>query len=88
VWSDPDLFCVARSFFALIGVPIQNGKAPLQMVVPVMFLVIGIRLFAKGLLAGLRFGGLAPLEGEGEGEGEGQGEGEAERGASDEGASV
>ncbi|MCA9606879.1 MAG: TRAP transporter small permease [Myxococcales bacterium] len=43
----PSIFCGIRSALAGIGVPVETGEAALQLIVPVMFLMIAVRLFAN-----------------------------------------
>ena len=42
--EDPGVFCTVRSALAGLGVPIENPEAALQLIVPVMFFVMAVRL--------------------------------------------
>ncbi len=53
---DAPVFCGLRTFFDWIGVSLQNPSAALQFVVPVMFIVIGLRLLANGVGAFIALG--------------------------------
>lgn len=58
----PTGFCAVRSFLGGLGAPVETPGAAAQLVVPAMFLIIGVRLFFKGI------GGVVSLaRGEGEG---------------------
>lgn len=52
----PGLFCAARSAFDALGISLQNPQAALQLIVPVMFIVIGVRLVANGIGAFVALG--------------------------------
>lgn len=45
--SRPDLFCALRDGFEALGVQTETPVAALQLIVPAMFLVISVRLFAR-----------------------------------------
>lgn len=45
----PAVFCVFRSALALIGIPAETERAAFQLIVPIMFLVMAIRLFGRGV---------------------------------------
>jgi TRAP-type C4-dicarboxylate transport system permease small subunit len=47
--SASPLFCGLRSIFEALGISLQNPQAALQLVIPVMFIVIAVRLFANGV---------------------------------------
>jgi len=49
----PMLLCGVRGAFAAIGVPITSGGGAAQLITPLMFLVIGSRLWARAVIAGL-----------------------------------
>lgn len=54
--SASPLFCGARSVFHALGVPLENPQAALQFIIPVMFIVIGMRLLANAIGAFLSIG--------------------------------
>jgi TRAP-type C4-dicarboxylate transport system permease small subunit len=45
----PAIFCFFRSGLALIGIPAETAKAAFQLIVPIMFCVMAIRLFGRGV---------------------------------------
>lgn len=45
----PVIFCGMRGALAAIGVPVASGAGVAQLVVPVMFVFIGVRLLARGV---------------------------------------
>ncbi len=47
----PTIFCVARSLLAVLSVPAETPGAAFQLIVPLMFFVIAVRLIAKGTAA-------------------------------------
>lgn len=49
--SAPIVLCGLRSAFAAIGVPITSGGGAAQLITPLMFLVIGTRLWARAVIA-------------------------------------
>lgn len=51
----PAIFCVFRSVLALIGVPAETAKAAFQLIVPIMFCVMAIRLFGRGVSSTIIF---------------------------------
>lgn len=50
----PSWFCVVRDGLSAINVPVETPNAALQLVVPAMFVIIAIRLFANGVGAFLK----------------------------------
>lgn len=52
----PTISCLARSAFGALGISLENPQAALQFIVPVMFVVIGVRLVANGIGAFLALG--------------------------------
>lgn len=48
----PMLLCGVRGAFSAIGVPITSGGGAAQLITPLMFLVIGVRLWARAVIAG------------------------------------
>jgi TRAP-type C4-dicarboxylate transport system permease small subunit len=50
----PGIFCAVRDGLSLIGIPVETPTAALQLVVPAMFVVIAVRLFANGVGAFLK----------------------------------
>jgi TRAP-type C4-dicarboxylate transport system permease small subunit len=50
------LFCGMRAAFDAIGITLENPQASLQFVIPVMFIVIGVRLVANGIGSFLAIG--------------------------------
>jgi TRAP-type C4-dicarboxylate transport system permease small subunit len=61
--SRPTLFCGFRSVLHLIGIPAETPGAAFQIVVPLMFLVIGLRYIGLGIGAAFAVkGGPAALE--------------------------
>ena len=53
----PTVFCIARSGFNAIGVPAETPGAAFQLIVPIMFFTMAVRLLAQG------FGHVATLAG-------------------------
>jgi TRAP-type C4-dicarboxylate transport system permease small subunit len=49
--SAPMLLCGVRGAFAAMGVPITSGGGAAQLITPLMFLVIGVRLWARAVIA-------------------------------------
>jgi TRAP-type C4-dicarboxylate transport system permease small subunit len=45
----PHVFCGIRGALDAIGVPVETGQAALQLIVPVMFVIISVRLVANGI---------------------------------------
>ncbi len=43
----PTIFCGIRSALAAVNVPVETGEGALQLIVPVMFLMMSVRLFAS-----------------------------------------
>lgn len=43
----PALFCALRSALGALGIPVTSGGGAAQLIVPLMFLVIGVRLLAR-----------------------------------------
>ena len=58
----PMLLCGLRSAFAAVGVPITSGGGAAQLITPLMFFVIGVRLFARAVVTGLTPPGAEPSE--------------------------
>ncbi|MCB9595924.1 MAG: TRAP transporter small permease [Sandaracinaceae bacterium] len=50
----PKIFCGIRSALAAVDVPVETGEAALQLIVPVMFLMISVRLFAGATSAAIK----------------------------------
>jgi TRAP-type C4-dicarboxylate transport system permease small subunit len=48
--SAPGLFCGLRTGLAAIGVPVETPGAAAQLIVPWMFVMIGLRLFGHGIV--------------------------------------
>jgi TRAP-type C4-dicarboxylate transport system permease small subunit len=46
--SKPTMFCISRSFLGLFGVKAETPGAAFQLIVPIMFFVIGLRLLFYG----------------------------------------
>jgi len=49
----PMLLCGVRSAFAAIGIPITSGGGAAQLITPLMFLVIGVRLVARAVITAI-----------------------------------
>jgi TRAP-type C4-dicarboxylate transport system permease small subunit len=47
-FSKPAIFCVFRSAFAAVGIPAETPGAAFQIIVPIMFFVIGLRMIGYG----------------------------------------
>ena len=45
----PAIFCMFRSGLALIGIPAETAKAAFQLIVPIMFCVMAMRLFGRSV---------------------------------------
>lgn len=45
----PGILCALRGGLAAVGIPVASGAGIAQLIVPVMFLVIGARLVARGV---------------------------------------
>jgi hypothetical protein len=45
--SRPALFCALRGVLGAIGIPVTSGGGVAQLIVPLMFAVIGVRLIAR-----------------------------------------
>ncbi len=45
----PDLFCGVRSVLSSLGVQVSTPTNALELIVPVMFVIIGVRFFVKGI---------------------------------------
>ncbi|MGF1465038.1 MAG: TRAP transporter small permease [Sandaracinaceae bacterium] len=58
--SAPGAFCAVRAGLALLGIEVQTAEAALELIVPVMFLLITIRLTANAVGAGLVLAGVLP----------------------------
>jgi len=58
----PMLLCGVRSAFTAIGVPITSGGGAAQFITPLMFVVIGVRLFARAVITALTPPGAEPSE--------------------------
>lgn len=59
----PVVFCHMRSALALVAVPAETPGAAFQLIVPIMFFMIAIRLIAQGIgAAGTVLGGPAAIE--------------------------
>lgn len=58
----PDIFCAVRWGLGVIGAPVETPQSSFQLIVPVMFAIIGVRLFLRGIAA---FAGIARGEAEG-----------------------
>jgi len=58
----PDVFCAARWGLSMLRVPVETPESAFQLVVPVMFAIIAVRLFVRGVGC---FVGLARGEAEG-----------------------
>jgi TRAP-type C4-dicarboxylate transport system permease small subunit len=54
--SRPELVCGLRAALAFAGAPISTGAGAAQLIVPLMFVIIGLRLLARsaGLIGGSR----------------------------------
>lgn len=52
----PTIFCGVRGALASLGVPIETPDAALQLIVPVMFIVMAVRLLANGTGAFIALG--------------------------------
>lgn len=60
----PTIFCGVRSALASLGVPVETPDAALQLIVPVMFIVMAVRLLANGTSAFIDLGtGKIPEDG-------------------------
>ncbi len=46
----PALLCLLRAGFGAVGIPVSSGGGIAQLIVPLMFIVIGLRLLARGVL--------------------------------------
>jgi TRAP-type C4-dicarboxylate transport system permease small subunit len=60
--DSPGLFCAIRSLLGTLGAPVETPGAAAQLIVPVMFLAIALRLLIKGVGA---FAALARGEADG-----------------------
>jgi TRAP-type C4-dicarboxylate transport system permease small subunit len=49
----PAIFCVVRTVLNAVGIPAETPGAAFQIVVPIMFLVIGLRFIGLGIGAGI-----------------------------------
>jgi len=49
----PSLFCVVRSLLAIIQIPAETPGAVFQLIVPIMFAVVALRLFGRGVYSTL-----------------------------------
>jgi TRAP-type C4-dicarboxylate transport system permease small subunit len=47
--SAPTSFCASRKVLSLIGIPAETPGAAFQIIVPIMFFIMGLRLFATGV---------------------------------------
>jgi TRAP-type C4-dicarboxylate transport system permease small subunit len=47
--DSPSLFCAVRSLLGTLGAPVETPGAAAQLIVPVMFLAIALRLLIKGV---------------------------------------
>ena len=50
----PNVLCAIRGALGTIGVPVETGQAALQLIVPVMFFFIAVRLFGGAIGASYR----------------------------------
>jgi TRAP-type C4-dicarboxylate transport system permease small subunit len=46
----PGVFCSVRSFFAALGAPVETPTGALQLIVPAMFLFMGVRFAARSIV--------------------------------------
>jgi TRAP-type C4-dicarboxylate transport system permease small subunit len=51
--SRPALLCTLRAGLAALGISVSSGAGIAQLIAPVMFIVIGLRLLARGVRQGL-----------------------------------
>ena len=49
----PEFFCGLRAGFTALGAPVETPDAMLQLIVPVMFVVIGVRLLARAITSAM-----------------------------------
>lgn len=45
----PDVFCAVRSFLNTLGAPMETPESALQLIVPVMFVIIGVRMLVRAV---------------------------------------
>lgn len=50
----PPIFCAIRGFLGSLGVPVSTGQSAMQLIVPVMFFVMSVRLFANSVGAAIK----------------------------------
>ncbi len=60
--SQPTLFCALRDALSALGAPVETPPAAMQLIVPIMFVIVSVRLFANGVSALLELGGVKALE--------------------------
>jgi TRAP-type C4-dicarboxylate transport system permease small subunit len=49
----PTLFCATRGFLKVFGIVAETPGAAFQLIVPLLFIIIGVRYIAQGIAAGL-----------------------------------
>lgn len=52
--EQPTIFCAVRGFLSAFGVPVSTGASAMQLIVPVMFLMMSVRLAATSIGTGLK----------------------------------
>jgi TRAP-type C4-dicarboxylate transport system permease small subunit len=52
-FSRPAVFCVARTVLKAVGIPAETPGAAFQIIVPIMFIAIGLRFLMQGIEAGV-----------------------------------
>ena len=52
--EQPGIFCGIRSFLSAFGVPVSTGASALQLIVPVMFLMMSVRLLGASIGSGIK----------------------------------
>ena len=65
-YTRPDLFCGLRSFLEALGLTVNPPERAMDLLMPALFLVIGVRFVAYGIGAFGRIGTGGITEGEGE----------------------
>jgi hypothetical protein len=61
-FDKPAIFCLARTVLASLGIPAETPGAAFQLIVPLMFVAMAIRLIARGIAAvGILLGGDAAI---------------------------
>jgi TRAP-type C4-dicarboxylate transport system permease small subunit len=59
----PAVFCAFRKAFGAVGIPAETPGAAFQLIVPLMFIAMALRMFAQGIGAGMVVaGGPAAIE--------------------------